>query len=182
MPRAVPFLLAVALLAVTVGSRVAAQEATPTTDAAALPAPFDELIAAWNGHDPQRLAALYADETVVEWKTAGGPTFRDPDEVAGWAAGTFAAVPDLRFETGAAFVAGDLGGVEWVLIGTYEGQLPGLPPGAGQALSLPGASVFEFRDGKIVRETLYFDLYSLLIQTGAVPPPGAAATPAASAP
>ena len=88
-------------------------------------------------------------------------------------------MPDLRFETGAAFVAGDQGAVEWVLIGTYEGQLPGLPPGAGQALSVPGASVFEFQDGKIVRETLYFDLYSLLIQTGAVPPPGAAATPAA---
>ena len=66
-----------------IGFDTAAQEATPPTDAAALPAPFDEHLAAWNGHDPQRLVALYADEAVVEWKTAGGPVFRGPDEVAG---------------------------------------------------------------------------------------------------
>ncbi len=175
MLRALPFVLAVPLLAVGLGPRVTAQEATP----APLPPPLDELLAAWNAHDPQRLAALYAEDAVVDVRIASNQVFRGPDEVAAWAAGTFAAVPDLRFEIGRAFVAGDLVALEWVYTGTYTGQLPGLPPGAGQALRVPGATVFELRDGKIVRETLYYDLYLFLIQTGAVPAPGAQATPAA---
>ncbi len=177
MLRALPFMLAVPLLALALGPRVVAQEATP---AAALPPPLDEVLAAWNAHDPQRLAALYAEDAVVEVRIASNQVFHGPEQVAAWAAGNFAAVPDLRFEIGRVLVAGDRVALEWVYTGTYTGQLPGLPPGAGQAIRVPGATVFELRDGKIVRETLYYDLYLFLIQTGAVPAPGAAATPGAT--
>ena len=154
---------------------LAAQDSTP----AALPPPLDELLAAWNGHDSRRLAALYAEDAVVEEMILGSPVHRGPEEVAAWAEVQFAGLPDLRFEVGRAFAAGDRLVLEWVYIGTYTGQFPGLPPGAGQAVSVPGVTVFELEGGRIVRETLYYDSYTFLVQTGVAPPPG---TPAAGTP
>ena len=113
--------LAVAAVLVAGTVLAAAQEATPTASPVALPPPLDEIAAAWNAHDPQRIAALYTDDAFVTEEVLGGPTFRGRAEIAAWAEANFAGVPDLQLEVRSGFVAGDRAAVEWVYTGTYTG-------------------------------------------------------------
>jgi steroid delta-isomerase-like uncharacterized protein len=50
--------------------------------------------------------------------------------------------------------------VEWVATGIHTGDLPGLPA-SGRSFSIHGVTVVIRRDGKIVRESLYYDVAEL---------------------
>ena len=173
--------LAVAAVLAAGTALAAAQDASPAASPVALPPPLDEVAAAWNARDPQRIAALYTDDAVVEEAVLGAPTFRGRAEIAAWAEANFAAIPDLRLEVRSGFVAGDRAAVEWVYAGTYTGQFTGLglPPGTGQAVAVPYVSVYELADGKIRREAIYFDSALFLSQLGLLAAP---VTPAAGTP
>src|SRR5215204_6153632 len=54
--------------------------------------------------------------------------------------------------------------------------LAGLPPAADHPFSFQGVSGFEMTEGKIPRDTEYWDAYAFLVQLGALPAP-AASTP-----
>jgi steroid delta-isomerase-like uncharacterized protein len=152
-----------------------AQVSTPTTEP--VPAILQEWAAAWSEHDDgTRLAALYTGDGTHE-EVPSGTVFSGPEAIAGYAQSHFTAFPDVKLELRSAFTTGDLAAAEWVYAGTYEGTLPGLPPGAGQPFSVRGAAIFELQDDKIQRSASYFDFYSLLVQLGVLPAPGAAATP-----
>ena len=64
------------------------------------------------------------------------------------------------------------------MTGTYTGQFPGLPPGAGQVIRFEGASILELDGDRIRADREYWDSYGLLVAVGALPAPGAEATPA----
>ena len=164
-------------VAMTTGSRTAAQEASPAASPAALP----PLLAAWaaavNSGDADQVLALYTDDALWE-EVAIGLAARGPDEIRAHLDGLFTAVPDITFDVTSGFVAGDRAVVEWTVSGTYTSDFPGLPPAAGQRFSFRGASVFELADGTIRRYTEYWDAYAFLVQLGALPAPGTAATPA----
>ena len=55
--------------------------------------------------------------------------------------------------------------VEWVASGTHVHDYPGLPA-TGRAFSIPGVTVVVRRDGKIVRESLYYDMAEVHRQLG----------------
>jgi steroid delta-isomerase-like uncharacterized protein len=185
--RRISVLLA-ALAVVFVGSFAAvcsarytrAQVATPT----ALPPLVKELEAAWNAHDPERLAALHTDDAVVEYGFSGEVIARGRNQIAEeFAAGVFETYPDVRFETRSGYQSADLVVWEWAFVGSYTGREPGLPPGSGQPVSFRGVSLYELRDGLIVRKVFYTDDLTFLEQIGfvLVPPEAtsAAGTPAA---
>jgi steroid delta-isomerase-like uncharacterized protein len=152
-----------------------AQGTTPETGA--VPPAVQEWAAAWSEHDDgSRLAALYNDDATHE-EVPSGTVFSGPEAIAGYAQSHFAAFPDVALELTSAFTSGDWAAAEWVYGGTYTGSLPGLPPGSGQPFSVRGTAIFELEDGKIRRSASYFDFYSLLVQLGVLPAPGAA-TPA----
>lgn len=154
---------------------VAAQTSTPMTES--VPPLLQEWAAAWSEHDDgTRLAALYTDEATHE-EVPSGTVFRGPEAIAGYAQSHFAAFPDVTLELRSAFTTGHWATAEWVYAGTYTGSLPGLPPGAGQPFSVRGSAIFELQAGKIQRSASYFDFYSLLVQLGVLPAPGAGATP-----
>ncbi len=153
----------------------AAQDSTPMPES--VPPIVQEWAAAWSEHDDgTRLAALYTDDATHE-EVPSGTVFTGPQEIGGYAESHFAAFPDVMLELRSAFAAGDWAAAEWVYAGTYTGSLPGLPPGTGQPFSVRGTAIFELQDGKIQRSASYFDFYSLLVQLGVLPAPGAAATP-----
>jgi steroid delta-isomerase-like uncharacterized protein len=170
--------IAVVLLGMTsaTSAPTVAQEASPAASPAALP----PLLAAWatavNSGDVDQVLALYTDDALWE-EVAIGLAAQGPDEIGAHLDRLFTAVPDITFDVTGGFVAGDRAVVEWVVSGTYTSDFPGLPPAAGQHFSFRGASVFELADGKIRRYTEYWDAYVFLVQLGALPAPGTAATP-----
>jgi steroid delta-isomerase-like uncharacterized protein len=173
----VSILVVATVLAVgTVAAR--AQVASPVASPAALPPLLAEWTSVFNAGDVDRLLALYTDDAVWE-EIAIGLAAEGPDQIRAHLDRLFAATPDIAYEVTSAFVAGDRAVLEWVVTGTYSGDFPGLPPAAGQPFSFRGASVFTLADGKIRHYTEYWDAYAFLVQLGAIPAPGGAATPTA---
>jgi steroid delta-isomerase-like uncharacterized protein len=78
----------------------------------------------------------------------------------------FAAMPDLRITPTNHIVHGDQLTVEWVATGTHLHDYPGLPA-TGRSFSIPGVTVVVRRGGKIVRESLYYDMAEVQRQLGA---------------
>ncbi len=69
----------------------------------------------------------------------------------------FAAMPDLKFTVTNRIVGGDQLTVEWIATGTHKVDYPGLPA-TGRTFSIPGVTVVVRRNGKIVRESLYYNM------------------------
>ncbi len=157
------------------GGRARSQESSP---AAADPPPIvAAYVEALNAHDPDRVAALYAEDAVVEQAVHDGDVFRGRAEIAGWVADNLGGVPDLTVTTDAVIAEGGRIAWAWVYHGSYTGQYPGLPAGHGQPIDLRGVSIFDLRDGFIARETVFFDNATFLAEADE----SANATPAADA-
>jgi steroid delta-isomerase-like uncharacterized protein len=160
-----------ALLAPHGLSGASAQVSTPV--AGAVPPVLQEWAAAWSElDDGSRLAALYTADATHE-EVPSGTIFTGPDAIGGYAQSHFAAFPDVGLELTSAFRSGDWAAAEWVYGGTYAGSLPGLPPGTGQTFSVRGAAIFDLQGEMIRRSASYFDFYTLLVQLGVLPAPGA---------
>jgi steroid delta-isomerase-like uncharacterized protein len=172
------FWLAIAFVAAALvagGVRAVAQDGDPAATPAAEPAIVVAYAEALNAHEPERVAALYAEDATVEQAVRDGNLFRGRAEIAAWVADNLRGVPDLTVTTESAIVEGDRIAWQWVYRGAYTGQYPGLPAGEGQPIELRGVSLLTLEDGLIARETVYFDNASFLAQVGALPRSGAAA-------
>ncbi|MGH2616693.1 MAG: ester cyclase [Thermomicrobiales bacterium] len=155
------------------GGGVLAQDASP----AAVPSLFTDWAAAWSV-DPAAGAGLYAADAVLE-DVATGVAYSGPEGIVAHIAEIRAGLPDAMMTVSNGFVGDDHAMLEYVFDGTYTGQLPGLPAGTGQPVTIRGAALFELMDDLIVREAHYYDAYAFLVQLGVLPAPGAAATPTA---
>jgi steroid delta-isomerase-like uncharacterized protein len=151
--------------------RAMAQAATPSVTEPL----FTEWAAAWSG-DTARVAVIYADDVVgVDYAT--GERFDGADSIRSHIEGIHAGYRDLEITLTSGFICGNHAALEYVFSGTYIGQQPA---GSGLPVSSNNVTLFELADGKIVRETHYYDYYSVLKQLGALPGPSAASTPAAA--
>ncbi len=108
------------------------------------------LFAAFNRHDAEGLAALYADDAVVESPDLERP-LEGPAAIAAHYHAMFAQWPDVRDDVRNVVAAGDQAAVEFVSAGTM--QMDGRPV----RFALPICSVLKVRDGRIVRDASYFD-------------------------
>ena len=77
----------------------------------------------------------------------------------------FASMPDLNFAITRRIVQGDQLTVEWVASGTHQSDYPGLPA-TGRRFSIPGVTVVVRKNGKIIRESLYYDMAEVHRQLG----------------
>jgi steroid delta-isomerase-like uncharacterized protein len=123
---------------------------------------------AWNKHDPDAIAALYAE----------GGTYSSPrsglnltgQAIANYAKKAFAAYPDARLEI---ISIGDTGGgliaSQWVFHGTHTGPyFDGSPP-TGRTVTLPAATFTQVEGDKIRSETVYLDRQVVTEQLGFAP-------------
>lgn len=131
------------------------------------PSPVRTLVekefAAWNTHDPDKVAAAFTSDVVYE-DAAFGEVAHGSAELKKMAAGFFAAVPDLKLELVSVTSCGKGGSAEWVFSGTDTGLYK-----TGKKFSVRGASVFQLRGAKFSSNTDYYDSASLMRQVGVLP-------------
>jgi steroid delta-isomerase-like uncharacterized protein len=75
------------------------------------------------------------------------------------------AIPDLTITITNRIAHGNQVSAEWVATGTHNGDLPGMPA-TGRPFTLRGVTVTIREQGKIVRESIYYDLNDLKRQIG----------------
>lgn len=125
----------------------------------------DATYAAWNAHDADAVAAVFApDAEVID---VGMPEpLRGRDAIRRRAADLFAAFPDFRLERLFLVVDGQANADRWRASGTHDGAFMGLEP-TGRRIDVQGATFSEFDDdGLVVRDHHYWDVPTLLAQLG----------------
>ncbi len=126
----------------------------------------DQHLAHQSTGDIQQLQHDYHVDAIVEDSMYPAPFVGRTAIMARKSAG-FAAMPNVQINVTNRVVRGDQLTVEWVATGTHSYDYPGMPA-SGRSFSIPGVTVVVRRDGKIVRESLYYDMAEVQRQLGTV--------------
>ena len=133
-------------------------------------------LAAWNSHEPEGLLELMTEDIVYD-DSAWPETMRGHADVRRFLDYTWTAFPDMTFESaGPAHLAAGAAAFWWRGQATNTGPIdpPGLPP-TGKHVQFQGADFHEYRDGKVARLRIVFDMADLTRQLGLLPDRGSAA-------
>ncbi len=122
---------------------------------------------AWETQDAELFASCFTAEIVYE-DVALGLTHHGQDEARHFLARNSIAFPDFAVEMKTIYADGHAGHAEWIMSGTHLGQMGPLPP-TGKRFAVRGVSVLEFNDGKISRQTDYWNFAAMLQQIGLMP-------------
>ncbi len=127
---------------------------------------LEQWAVAWSSNDVERLLPLFTDNVDYE-DVPFAAASHGRDALRDIAAGTFAAFADMKFELKSRFVAADgkSGTIEWVWRGRQTQDFPGMPA-TNKPFEVRGTTVVEFTDGKISRNSDYWDLATYLKQVG----------------
>jgi steroid delta-isomerase-like uncharacterized protein len=123
----------------------------------------DRTYAAWNAHDPDAVAGIFAEDAVVREafspiETRGRAAIRER------AAALFAAFPDFHLERLALVIDGAHHADRWVMTGTHQGELYGIPA-TGRCVRVQGATFTRLdAEGRVVEDEHLTDLSGLLAQ------------------
>ena len=126
-----------------------------------------------DNRDPDAIVAHWREDGIDDIVAVG--VLRGRDEMRGYFATLFAAVPDSRM-TVTRLVAGEQScAVEWRIEGTFDGApYLGIEP-TGRHVEMRGFDLFELEDGELVTCTGYFDGASFARQIGMLPLDGSGA-------
>jgi steroid delta-isomerase-like uncharacterized protein len=152
--------------------------AAQTIDAAWAQEFAERWLAGWNGHEPDPLLELMTDDIVYD-DSAWPTTMRGKADVREFLDYSWRAFPDMTFAiVGGPLVAADgpRAAFWWRGQATHSGTIdpPGVPA-TGKRLEFEGADFHEYRDGKVARLRIVFDMADLGRQLGLMPPRGSAA-------
>jgi len=129
---------------------------------------LDRYLDAWNAHDPAAVARHMADGAVYE-DVALGRVLHGPSEIAKFVEEATRSSSNFRFEVVSLISTGSDYANEWVMLGTNDRALPGVPA-TGRSFRVRGASVGKLdSSGLIVENRDYYNLAELLTQLG-IPP------------
>ena len=153
---------ALILMAVSASSCQQPRESSATDTANHV---VQELAAAWSEHEPERLDELFTESGIYE-DAPSGDTYTGPAEIKEYLRSVFSWTPDFTMELTLTAVSGDTVFTEWTMEGTQVGPFDGFPA-TGNRFSVRGASVTVLENGKIRRNTDYYDMATFLLQLGA---------------
>ena len=121
-----------------------------------------------SARDPDAMAAHWHEDGVDDIVAAG--VLRGPDEVRAFFTELFAAVPDFEFVVERVTAGDRAAAVQWRASGTFDGG-PFLGIDAtGRPIQLRGCDCVEVEDGKLVRNTAYYDGMAFARGAGMLPP------------
>lgn len=119
---------------------------------------------AWNNHDAAGIVACFAEGGTYTDPTSGG--LLTGSAIGDYAAGLWAAFPDLSFELVSAAPAGEnMVAAQWLMRGVNHGSMNGLPP-SGRSVELPGADFIIIEGERLRSVTGYFDSRAVPQQLG----------------
>jgi steroid delta-isomerase-like uncharacterized protein len=131
--------------------------------------------AAWNSHEPERLLGLMTEDIVYD-DSAWPTTMHGHGDVRQFLESAWRAFPDLRFEVfdGPFIASGEpKAAFHWTGSGTHTGPID--PPGfasTGKRIEFDGADFHEYRDGRVCRLRIVFDMMDVGRQLGTIPKAG----------
>ena len=132
-----------------------------------------DALEAFNRRDIDAIVAPYADHfTATDY--AQGQSIKSRDEVRAWNQAWLDAFSDGKIEDLVCIGMGEWTVARFVGRGTNDGPLLGNDP-TGQRVELPLCDVARWRDGSIIEEHLYYDVYGMLVQLGLAQAPPAQA-------
>ena len=124
----------------------------------------DEHLANQSQGNLDQLYNNYAEHAVVEDSMYPHPSVGRAAIMSRKSAG-MAAMPGLKINVTNRIAHGNQLTVEWGASGTHAGDYPG-PIASGRSFSIAGVTVVVRQDGKIVRESLYYDMNGVRRQLG----------------
>jgi steroid delta-isomerase-like uncharacterized protein len=120
-----------------------------------------------SGHNLDVLPELVPPDGVDDFVAVG--EFHGPDAIRGFFAEMFAAFPDFSITVDRVVSGGSTAVVQWHASGTFTGgAFQGIHP-TGRRVELRGVDVMDISDGKIQRNTIYFDGAAMARQIGMLP-------------
>jgi steroid delta-isomerase-like uncharacterized protein len=127
-----------------------------------------EWFEAANRHDTDAMTDDYADDAVC-FDHPAQQTLKGREQIRAYLASQLEAFPDVRVEE-----VGVIDGGEWavsrsVLRGTHGGTFAGIEP-THRTVEVDFCNTTRWRDGKIVEDHVYYDLYTILAQLGQAEP------------
>lgn len=81
------------------------------------------------------------------------------------------AMPDVHWNVEETIAEGDKIMVRFTMTGTQTQPFMGMPA-SNKPVKVTAMNIYEFKDGKIIREHGLPDLFSMLVQLGVIPVPG----------
>jgi steroid delta-isomerase-like uncharacterized protein len=128
----------------------------------------EETFRAWNAHDASAVAAVFAEDAIVE-DVITREVLRGREAIRARTASLFDAFPDLALTRVMLLIDGTTNADQWVMRGTHRRPFLGIAP-TGRAFEVRGATYSEFDEtGLVVRDTNYVDVASLLAQISPKP-------------
>lgn len=114
---------------------------------------LEAILDGFNAHDLDAIMSHFADDCVFEsprGPDAWGRRFVGKPEVRRGLAARFEGIPDVSYDDGVHFVAGDRGVSEWTLRGTTL---------AGESIEVRGCDLWTFGpDGRIARKDSFWKI------------------------
>ena len=125
-----------------------------------------DYFASWNARDAEKMCGFMADD--CHYHDLGLKSTRDTkEEIKELFAMFWEASSDFKVEVKSLFATEDRACVEWETSFTVTGDLPHTPKkDPPSKCKYPAVSVMELQDGKIKRNTDYYDMLDLLGQLG----------------
>ncbi len=129
---------------------------------------FFGAIDCWNAGDLDGYLELY-DDSIALHGYSDKPMAKS--EVRGFYQGLFGSLSDMRLEIHEIVEDVDNLAARFTLTGRHTGELAGVPA-TDRTVTQPGMTILRFANGRCVERWSVADLLPVLIQIGAMPPPG----------
>ena len=129
----------------------------------------DQVVAAWNAHDPTGFAAQFSEDALTR-VIATGDVRHGREQHLAFAQAYLRAFPDLQIGRRNTYECGEAACIiESTFRATHQGEFIGIPP-THRSVELFTCSIFTLgADRLLAGEVVYFDTTTLLRQLGVIP-------------
>lgn len=127
----------------------------------------EQVLAAWNSHDPARVAAHYTEDCrVMDVAIAQPPIGREG--VQRMFEGYYHAFPDLMITPDTIIIDGEQVAIFWTARATHQGPILSIPP-SGRPVITRGVNHLVLEGGKVCETLTIWDVAAMLRGLGLLP-------------